>query len=138
MGLVTPGATEDVQLRKRTDTERAQHAATLEAIQSQTDAFRARYKELEFLDYDVRLLWRCLERCPECQNRPHKMKVLDWGLLELGRRNGWDKAKTKLEEISNLATHEFRLFLGNFKQHPKSFGIIGLWYPKRPTQLELL
>lgn len=138
MGLVTPGCIEDVRLRRRTDKERAQHDSTLAAIQSQTDAFGVRYKELEFLEFDVKLLWRCLERCPECQNRPHTMKVLDWGLLELGRRDGWGKAKAKLEEISNLGTYEFRLFLGNFKQHPKSFGIIALWYPKRPAQLDLL
>jgi hypothetical protein len=66
------------------------------------------------------------------------MKVLDWGLLELGRRTGWEKARAKLEEISDLRTHDFRLFLGNFRPHPKNFGIIGLWYPKRPTQMELL
>ena len=65
------------------------------------------------------------------------MKVLDWGLLELGRREGWPKACQKLEEISNLKTHDFRLFLGNFFLHQQTFGIIGLWYPKRPAQTDL-
>ena len=27
-----------------------------------------------------------------CSTQPHRMKVLDWGLLELARRDGWDKA----------------------------------------------
>lgn len=110
----------------------------MRAIQAQADMFRPEYKDLEFLEYDIQLRWRCIEPCAECSRRPHHMKVLDWGLLELGRRVGWEKARAKLEEISNLTTHDFRLFLGNFRLHPKNFGIIGLWYPKRPSQLEFL
>ena len=65
------------------------------------------------------------------------MKVLDWGLLELARRDGWVKAKERLEEISNLQRYEFKLFMGNFRLHLHVFGIIGLWYPKIRAQGEL-
>ena len=107
-------------------------------IQTQRDIFRPEYRDLEFLPNDIVLWWRCIERCAECTRNPHRMKVLDWGLLELARREGWPKARQKLEEISSLETHDFRLFLGNFRLHPKNFGIIGLWYPRRPAQLELI
>jgi hypothetical protein len=60
------------------------------------------------------------------------------GYAELARRDGWEKAKQKLEELSNLKTHEFRLFMGNFRLHLKEFGIIGMWYPKIPAQGSLL
>lgn len=43
-----------------------------------------------------------------------------------------------MEEISNLTTHDFRIFMGNFRLHPHVFGIIGLWYPRRRVQLDLL
>lgn len=138
LGLVTPGQIDGVRLRRRSGAERAEHEAKLAAIRAQADMFRGELKELDFVPYDVQLLWRCVERCPECRNRPHTMKVLDWGLLQLGRKAGWEAAKARLEEISNLETHEFRLFLGNFALHPQTFGIIGLWYPKRPSQLDLL
>lgn len=87
---------------------------------------------------DVRLIRKNAADRAECKRNPHRMKVLDWGLLELGRRKGWEKARAHMEAIANIATHDFRLFLGNFRLHPKNFGIIGLWYPKRPAQVDLL
>ena len=137
-GLVTPGAVDAVHLRRRPDSERAAHEAKLAAIQSQADFFRPEYKDLEFPDHDIILHWRCRERCSECRNGPHKMKVMDWGLLQLARKQGWSAAKTHLESLSDLATHDVRLFLGNFRLRLKTFGIIGLWYPKRRAQLDLL
>lgn len=66
------------------------------------------------------------------------MKVLDWGLLELGRRTNWDAACQKLQEISDLQRYEFRLYMGNFRLHPQVFGILGFWYPKIPEQQQLI
>ena len=63
------------------------------------------------------------------------MMVLDWGLLELARRDGkWEQARQKLETISTLAVHDFRLFIGNYFLHQQNWGVIGLWYPKRRAQ----
>lgn len=138
MGLVAPRTVDDVKLVRKTANDRRDYAAKMAQVHGQADMFRTEYKELEFLECDLQLQWRCIERCPECARQPHKMKSLDWGLLELARRDGWEKARAKLEEIANVRTHDFRLFLGNFRLHPKNFGIIGLWYPKRPAQLDLL
>jgi hypothetical protein len=138
LGIVSPGQIHDVRLVKRSEAERADYQRKMAEVQQQGDAFRPEYKELEFLDQDIRLKWSCLEPCPECTRSPHDMRALDWGLLELARREGWEKARQKLEDISNLTAHDFRLFMGNFRLHPHNFGIIGMWYPKKRSQLSLL
>jgi hypothetical protein len=138
IGLVTPGEIRDVCVIRKSDRERQEYESKMAQIQNQTDIFRPEYKSLEFLPFEVRLRWHCAEPCPECHRSPHDMKVLDWGLLELARREGWEKARQRLETISNIREYDFRLFMGNFRLHPKNFGIIGLWYPKIPDQGLLL
>lgn len=138
LGIVSPGQIHDVRLVQRSEADRAEYQRKMAEVQQQGDAFRPEYKELEFLEQDIRLRWSCLEPCSECLRSPHDMRALDWGLLELARREGWEKARQKLEDISNLATHDFRLFMGNFRLHPHNFGIIGMWYPKKRSQLSLL
>ena len=63
MGLVTPGKVDDVKLIQRTDRERREYEDQMEKVHQQQDAFRPEYKELEFVPYEVRLLWRCLGPC---------------------------------------------------------------------------
>jgi hypothetical protein len=138
MGIVSPGKIEDVRLVTKPDQERKEYDVKMAEVQSQGDMFRVEYKELEYLPHDIRLRWRCAEECIECANNPHNMKALDWGLLELARRDGWEKAKQRLEEITTLGEYDFRLFMGNFRLHQNNFGIIGMWYPKVSEQIGLL
>jgi hypothetical protein len=60
------------------------------------------------------------------------MQILDWGLMELSRKAGWDPApaKSKMEDIATSGRFDFRLFLGNTMRWQKSFLIVALWYPK--------
>jgi hypothetical protein len=138
MGIVSPGKIEDVRLVMKPESDRREYEEKMGEIQNQGDMFRVEYKELEYLPQDIKLRWRCAEKCAECSNSPHDMKALDWGLLELARREGWEKARLRLEEISQLGAYDFRLFMGNFRLHPHIFGIIGMWYPKLATQTILL
>lgn len=138
MGIVTPGAIENVRLTRKTPKERAEFEAKWQEVSSQRDLFRSEYKELGFLPYDIRISWRCSESCSECRDRPHDMKVLDWGLLELGRRDGWERAKQRMATLADLDRYDFRLFMANFRNHLRTFGIIGMWYPKIPEQGTLL
>lgn len=64
------------------------------------------------------------------------MQVLDWGLMELARKRGWDweAARAKLAEIAMSGGYDFKLFLGNMKAHRKAFTVVGLWYPKLRAQ----
>jgi hypothetical protein len=136
LGIVRPGQIDEVELWEKPERDRAAHlerSAELKAAK-ESDLFDPSYKDLEYLPYQVRLRWRCETRCVTCSKRPHRMQVLDWGLLELGRRKGWDKAISRMETIANLRVHDFRLFLGTFRLHPRNFGIIGMWYPKIPDQ----
>jgi hypothetical protein len=137
MGIVAPAAIEGVKLRENTDADRAAYERKLLEIQAEGDLFRPEYKDLEFLTHDVILIWRCGAPCG-CANRPHQMKVLDWGLMELGRREGWEKARSRLEHLADSSTYDFQLFMGNFRLHMQNFGIIGMWYPKIPRQRPLL
>jgi hypothetical protein len=138
MGLIRPGAVERCYLKPKTSAARWEFEAKWAAVTSQKDFFLPEYKDLEFLTHEIRLVWRCAVPCELCARKPHDMMVLDWGLLELARRDGdWEKARQKLETISNLVTHDFRLFIGNFFLHQGTWGVIGLWYPKRQAQQSL-
>lgn len=137
MGLVTPGEILDVRLRRKPEKARREHTTKWEEVTGQVDMFPQEYKKLEFIPYDVRLKWRCAEACSECRNTPHDMLILDWGLLELGRREGWETARARMESIADLTTHEFRVFMGNFRLRMHVFGVIGLWYPKKRPQQDL-
>ena len=95
------------------------------------------YHSLDYLPNEIYLHWRCAQRCETCLRHPHRMKVLDWGLMQLARKKSWEAAVKKLEVISNLLTHDFRMFLGNYAQHPANFGVIALWYPPRQEQTTL-
>lgn len=139
MGLVRPGRIERVYIRPKRPEARREFEAKWASVTSQADLFLPEYKNLEFLTHEIRLAWRCAVPCDVCRREPHDMLVLDWGLLELARREGdWEQARLKLESISNLETHDFRLFIGNFRLRPQTWGIIGLWYPKRQAQQRLL
>jgi hypothetical protein len=66
------------------------------------------------------------------------MMILDWGLLELGRRDGEEKALARMTALSDLREYDLRFYMGNFFLHQQNFGVIGLWYPKHQPQLGLL
>ena len=136
MGVVRPGVIEDVILKKKAPGDQREYNERLGQIHGQQDLFHPQYKELQFLPYTIRLRWRCRSANCSCAGDPHTHPVLDWGLLELARREGWPQAVEKLREISDVKRKDFRLFLGNYRHRPWQFGIIGLWYPNLQTQLE--
>lgn len=137
MGFIPVGAVDWVKLEARSVEDRAHHAAKYQQLlenAQQRDLFKVdleTVKLLTFQPYRVRVGWRCrrLDGPNACPG--HTAGVLDWGLGELGRRQGWDKALQKMESLSNLDEHELAFFCGNFKAYPNQFGIVGVWYPKR-------
>lgn len=137
IGMVEVGAVSGVYLRPKPARDANAHREKFESISSQFDAFLPEYKQLDFIPTEVRLNWQCAVPCATCRKKPHDMQILDWGLMELGRKKGWEAAKTKMEEIADLEQKDFRLFLGNFFLHQQTFGIIGLWYPRRSEQRSL-
>lgn len=135
LGLVRASDIDRIRVKRRSDEDRQKHEAKLSKLKQMTDLFGYDQRDLEFFPWRMELRWRC-ERVTGKQACPgHTMVVLDWGLGELGRKAGPEKARQKMEEISNVTTHDLWFFIGNFKQHPQNFGIVGVWYPlKRHMQ----
>lgn len=91
------------------------------------DAENSGFLRHTYVESRVEVHWRCFgANCKE-----HRMQILDWGTLELQRREGDEKALEKVRDICDLNAHDLRFFLGNLRLHPASFMIVGLWYPKR-------
>jgi hypothetical protein len=134
IGIIKPGVIEDVRVVEKPPSDEKKFQVKLAAVTSQRRMFLEKYKEITYLPFEFKLRWRCAEKCKECTSRPHDMKVLDWGLNELARREGPESGRRRLESIAALNRHDFRLFMGNFKSHPQVFGIVGLWYPKLQAQ----
>lgn len=111
-------------LRKRVKAQRAQMDMFEQAIPPEM-------KLLEFVKSRVMVSWLC--KAKDCLG--HRMQVLDWGLCELQRKRGSEAAAAKMTELSDLNTYDLKFFLGNIFQHPSSFTIVGLWYPKRADLL---
>jgi hypothetical protein len=63
------------------------------------------------------------------------MQVLDWDLCELQRREGDGKALMRMKELCRLDVYDLKFFLGNLFLYPSSFLIVGMWYPKRRSDL---
>jgi hypothetical protein len=139
IGFVQPGQIDDVTLKAKPSSERRIFHEKMSALKEhvESDMFHPSFKKLAFMSHEIALLWRCGDRCKTCAKQPHTMKVLDWGLFELARRQSWDAALDRMREISDLSRYDFRLYLGNFRLHLRNFGIIGLWYPKRQAQRSL-
>lgn len=135
LGLVRVGAVDRVELQWRSPEERTKHEEKLAALQQRSDFFLSPPKQLQFLSFRIRLHWRCerMDRTKVCPG--HTASILDWGLGELGRREGADQALQKMEEISDLNRFDLHLFLGNMKGRRHVFPIVGLWYPKRADVL---
>jgi hypothetical protein len=142
IGVVAPREIKKVEVVERSEEEAKSFEQKLadvrkihEAKRAQLDMFEQsippEMKTLEFLKYRVQVSWLCPN--PECGG--HRMQVLDWGLCELQRREGDQKALLRMKELCKLDVYDLKFFLGNLFLHPASFLIVGMWYPKRRDDL---
>jgi hypothetical protein len=134
IGIVKPRPGAVVRIEQRDPKEQVEWEGKHEAILAQAD-FLERPKELDYMPFRPVVRFKCAGT--ECTTT-HKCGVLDWEIYQLARRSGWEKAKAKLEELLNLNEYETQLMMGNFRLHLGSFGIVGLFYPKRSEQGLLL
>lgn len=142
LGVVIPHKILDVKVVDRTDEKADSFREKLERIRKQLEIDKAQLKlfeeetpeemkSLDFIQYRLQIEWQCASA--DCTR--HKMQVLDWEVAELHRREGDEKALQKLTQICDLSKYSLRFFLGNFRLYPNAFTIVGLWYPKRVTDL---
>ena len=138
IGVVAPKEIKKVEVVQRSENEQKsfeQKLADVKKIQAAKraqihmfeEALPPEMKNLEFMKYRVQVHWFC--HGSECGG--HRMQVLDWGLCELQRRDGDDKALSRMKELCNVEKYNLKFFLGNLFMHPASFLIVGMWYPKR-------
>jgi hypothetical protein len=133
LGMIEPlpGATARIEARPAADA--VEWRERLHTVVAQHDLLdEPRPPDLEYLPKRVKVRFKCQRSsCPG-----HNCVVLDWEICELARREGWESAKRKMDEL--LAPHyETHFMMGNFNNHRASFGIVGLWYPKRARQGKL-
>ena len=125
MGVIKVRSVESVKLVQRPDADRIEHEEKLRRLQSILDLFGTTQKDLEFLPFRVKMAWHCVD--DDCGG--HTASVLDWGLGELGRREGPEAARAKMEQLGDVTKHDLHFFMGNMKRRHHIFSIIGLWYP---------
>jgi hypothetical protein len=134
IGVVAPREITKVEIVARSGEEAKsfeQKFTEVKKKRAQIDMFEQaippEMKKLEFLKCRVQVSWLC--KTPTCPG--HRMQVLDWGLCELQRREGDEKALSRMMELCRLDAYDLKFFLGNLFLYPASFMIVGMWYPKR-------
>jgi hypothetical protein len=113
IALLRVGTVEKCYLKEKAAATKKKFEGKAEALASQADIFTGVNKKLDLPPFDIRMKWRCAVPCRVCSAKPHDTAVIDWGLMELGRRDGWDRAVQKLSELSDTAAFDFRVFVGN-------------------------
>ena len=141
IGIVEPKEIIKVSIKNRTPEEKAEFDRKFADLLKENEFKRSQHmlfegdytvpelKNLPFVENRLQLHWRCAGS--ECKT--HNTQVMDWGVIELQRKVGMEKARERLEEICDLGIYALKFYMGNIKSHPERFTIVGLWYPKRAT-----
>ena len=129
LGMVGVSEVTKVSLVERSTAERVEHEEKLRALRSRGNS-----------------IWRGTEstRVPSVSNKAalalcrrsgphpcpgHSASILDWGLLELGRRDRPESALARAQALCNLGKYELRLYVGNLFTRQHVFSVMGIWYP---------
>lgn len=134
LGLVQPRRRASVRAESRPPEDRDAWDKKLGDLLDQGDLLE-RPKALDYLDKRIKVRFRC--EGADCE-REHDCSVLDWEICQLARRDGWEAAIDKLDALLDRDAYDTWFIMGNFRQHPQSFGIVGIWYPRATAQLRLL
>lgn len=89
-------------------------------------------------DYRFKVRFTCDDsRCV----RSHDFSILDWGLDALYFRQAYTEGRSrqmaaakvveKLQDQVFAPDKDLYFFLGNIASHPKTFTVVGLWWPKK-------
>ena len=115
------------------------------ATLTQRDLFMTRERKL--LE-KIPFIFRYRFRCEDCRTKePHHVKIIDWELAQQYRRFAREcaterDALRKLMDnwLDNLCGPEkdTYFFTGNMQAHPGTFLILGVFWPPKQQQLELL
>ena len=139
LGITTPREILSVELHPRPEEEGLSFEQKRERLRKKWEAestgmlfeefIPPELKGLEFVKNRIHVRWVC------GAGISHNMQMMDWEVVELQRKAGDEKALQAVRDHMNLTKFAIRFFLGNLKQHPNRFTIVGLWYPKKQIGL---
>ncbi len=125
------------------DEEKYEQAERKYEYAATPDLFDDKTRKIEALPFKYRYLFRCTD--PSCNG--HRCSIIDWEAYELHRKMVRDHGEAKaFGKVKNMyvdticgADKETYFFMGNMKNHPDSFLVLGAFYPRlgdSPTLFE--
>ena len=120
-------------LDKRRWQERADAAAAQQSLFGDSIGPR---RPLEVPEWKFKYCYYCEH--PSCSS--HTQTIIDWEIAALWRKvrdqDDWrDKMKEKLVDEMWAPTRDTRLFVGNQKAHPRSYLVLGVFWPPAVSTL---
>ncbi len=145
LGVFRPGRIIDFKIEQASVDEAKRQIAKAWSAQTSllgglgADERTNQLRELEQVPWTFRYRYRC----EDAGCRGHSQSIIDWEISQFYRRvrhfDDWRNRMRKrwVDEIFG-ASRDTAFFVGNMHQHPKSFLILGVWWPpRRPEQLAL-
>ena len=145
LGLIRPKEIVDIRSYRTSRDEKEQAKERYEQAISQMELpldpeTGREVKPLRISDYRFKVQFRCDD--PQCQTT-HNFSVLDWELDALYFRLRFREdraahvaAQGVVDQLGKICGPEkdLHFFLGNISNHPQTFTIVGLWWPKKKTE----
>ncbi len=101
---------------------------------------RSGKKLLEFIPFQFKYEFLCQDDA--C--RGHNLSVIDWEITESFRKwrreygeDGWRDAMYNKYWDQLALSRDLQFYVGTMQKHPKTWTIIGLYYPPQKTQLQM-
>jgi hypothetical protein len=126
LAVIRPSKVIGLQIDKIPDNDFHKQVQTLNAYQQQMDMFETeRLKPLELIPYSFRYIFL------DDKGAEHRLKIVDWEIYQLYRKyqhQDWERAiRVKYEQ--QLLQRELHFFIGTTHVWPKSWIIVGVYYP---------
>lgn len=141
IGLIKPREVCDVLAQEFSEKEKAEFQERYRISIAQTEldlgeSSETVSKPLPPPDLRFKVRFRCADdRCKDV----HEFSILDWEpsalfAKQLAQKGSKESATSDvLNKLENCfsADKDLYFFLGNMVSHPRTFSVVGLWYPKR-------
>ncbi len=111
----------------------------LASLQQQNFFIRDNPRPLEKVPYDFKYRFWCDD--PRCKG--HHAKIVDWEIYQSYRKwynqygpNDWEEKLRERYERDMQEKNDTHFFMGTLRAHPKSWIIIGLFYPPKTEAIQ--
>ena len=135
LGIIQPAEIIECAIELRSAKERAEWERRQIEILAQEELFDVRIKPIDFPEARFLVTWRCKNsKCPT-----HTMSLLKWGIHELYRKVGGDRETViaKMWQELDAKEKDIFLFVGSFRGHQSTFGLMDSYSARRTAQPDL-